>query len=65
MNIYEALKDKDKDLRLTRGHYKWLVWDECIGEWAVFSRERYQRMTGCLYHGDSCDEAVAVLCEGE
>ena len=62
MNIYEALKLEDVDIRLTNDEEnRWLVWDCSTGRWAVWERKRYQRETGCLYLGDSCDEAVKVL----
>ncbi|KKK94342.1 hypothetical protein LCGC14_2683800 [marine sediment metagenome] len=64
MNVYEALKNKDYGLRLS-AVYKWLVWSEGPDEWVVYQKEPYQRHTSCLYRGDSCDEAVAVLVREE
>ena len=62
MNIYDALKNKNEDIRLTNdAKDRWLVWDEGINQWAVWQRRRYERQSGCLYHGDSCDEAIKIL----
>jgi hypothetical protein len=62
MNIYEALKSETDDIRLTNSAKdRWLVWDDAINQWVVYQKKRYERMTGTLYHGDSCDEAISVL----
>jgi hypothetical protein len=61
MNIYEALKLIDKDIRISCGPYRWMVWDDNISRWVVWQKKPYERRAGCLYHGDSADEAVSVL----
>ncbi len=62
MNIYEALKSKSEDIRLTNdAENRWLVWDIGIGQWTVWQRKRYERQSGCLYHGNSVDDAVEIL----
>ena len=66
MNIYEALKLEDIDIRLTNDAMgRWLVWRTAINQWAVYEKKRYARMTGCLYCGDSCEKAISYLIEGE
>lgn len=62
MNVYEALKSEDNDIRLTNDAMnRWLVWDNATGRWAVWERKRYARDSGCLYLGNSFDEAVNIL----
>ena len=65
MNIYEALKLPDRDIRVSVGPYKWLVWDDAINQWVVWERKPYTRRNGCLYRGDSADEAIAILVDEE
>ena len=46
MNIIEALKNKDNNLRVSNGT-KWLVWndDEDEPQWVVYSRPHGTRKT--------------------
>lgn len=44
MDVIKALKDKDKNLRVSNGE-KWLVWDETKPAWVVYSRPRRARKT--------------------
>ncbi len=65
MNVYEALKSNDNDIRLTNdAENRWLVWDTVLKQWAVYERKYHARNTAILYHGDSCDAAVLVLLKG-
>ncbi len=62
MDIYEVLKSKDNDIRLTNDAlYRWLVWQDTADRWAVWERKPYARESGCLYFGNSCDEAIQTL----
>ncbi len=63
MNIYEALKSEDQDIRITCGHNLWLVWDN--SEWVVLLRKYHARQNTCLYRGDSCDTAIGIMLDGE
>ena len=59
MNIYEALKLPDRDVRVSAGPNRWLTWDN--DQWIVREKKPYQRNARCLYSGDSADEAIATL----
>ena len=64
MSLYEALKNKDLDIRVTNdAKDRWLVWDETVGWWVVYQRRRYERVSRCLYSGTSPVEAVEMLIE--
>ncbi|KKM89162.1 hypothetical protein LCGC14_1251430 [marine sediment metagenome] len=58
MNIYEFLKEYNA--RLSCG-FSWLVWDDDINQWVVWQRKPYERRNGCLYRGDSADEAIKCM----
>ena len=62
MTIEELLKDRTGDFRLTN-YRKWLVWND-TGEWEVFIQP-YHRSGRSIYCGNSLEEAIKALKEGE
>lgn len=57
MNIIEALKDENENLRISNGS-RWLYWDTVLELWTVQERKPYAKRTTILYHG--VDEQAAV-----
>ena len=60
MDIHEILRNRNS--RLTNDDKdRWLVWGKYTNQWCVWQNSRYDRISTCLYRGDSLDEAVKIL----
>jgi dihydroorotase-like cyclic amidohydrolase len=65
MNIYEYLKDNNKQLRIVNSYdNRWLLWDDDDNNWKVYEKKLHARVKTTVYSGDSCDEAMAHLVHG-
>ena len=63
MNIAQALKDEDSNLRISATNNRWLVWDNTINLWVVYSRPSHAKKTITVYTGADEQTAVALLLE--
>jgi hypothetical protein len=63
MTILEALKDKDKSLRIECG-CRWLVWDEMELIWKVYEQKPYQKKSRVVRVSNTEEHAIEALLEG-
>jgi len=60
MNITEALKTEHRNVRVSCGS-RWLIWDDTLDSWAVYSREYAQKKTRTISVTEYEEEAVKHL----
>ncbi len=61
MNIESFMKNDDNDGARITLDSSWMVWDNVMDEWCVYTRKYKSKNTTTVYHGKDIERALVAL----